>query len=148
MAGKMKDKSEIPSLEEKFLARNYSSIESFITVVIRDFEHYDNDVVETVKSLLKTVPALKVIIVSNALIYPPLQWKYFNHSSVKVINLKLEVGGYKEDRDLLHHVQTKYIFFVPDSVRPITRNSFITLLKGLEEPNVHILAAPVSEVRL
>lgn len=148
MTLKSKEKVELGGIDEKNLARNFSNIESHITVVIRDFEHFDNDVVDTVKSLLKTVPALEVIIVSNSPIYPPLQWKNFEPSTVKVINLKLEVGGYREDRDLLHHVKTKYILFIPDSVRPIARNSFITLLKGLDEPNVHILAAPVSKVSL
>ena len=137
-------KNEIPEKGNQPIKRNHSSFESLITVVIRDFEHFENDVVETVHSLLMIAPTLRVVIVSNSLPYPPLQWKSVNHSTVITVNLKLEVGGLKEDRDVLHHVKTKYILFVPDSVRPTNRDSFISLLKGLDEPNVHILAAPWS----
>lgn len=141
-------RKDVPGKELKPIERNYSSFESLITVVIRDFEHFENDVVETVHSLLKTAPTLRIIIVSNSLPYPPLQWKSVNHSTITIINLKLEVGGLKEDRDVLHHVETKYVLFVPDSVRPKNRDSFISVLKAFDEPNVHILAAPVSEVRI
>ncbi|XP_026283008.1 ribitol 5-phosphate transferase FKRP [Frankliniella occidentalis] len=141
-------KTDTPKTDQPILMKNYSNFESLITVIIRDFEHFEHDVVETVNSFLKTAPSLRILIVSNSLPYPPLQWKSVNYTSVKVINLKLEVGGVKEDRDVLYHIQTKYALFVPDSVRPTARESFITLLKSLDEPNVNILAAPVSEISL
>lgn len=127
---------------------NYTNFESLVTVVIREFEHFQNDVVGTVNSLLKAAPSLQILIVSHSLPYPPFQWKSVNHTTVKLINLKLEVGGSKEDRDVLHHVKTKYVLFIPDSVRPMSRGSLTSMLKSLDEPNVLILAAPVSEVKL
>lgn len=139
-------KAGIPQTDNPVSIGNYSNLESLVTVIIRDFEHFENDIVETVNSLLKTAPTLQILIVSNSLPYPPFQWKTVNHTSVKVINLKLEAGGFKEDGDVLYHVKTKYALVIPDSVRPMSRESFISMLKSLDEPNVHILSAPVSEV--
>lgn len=128
------------------LRRNYTAFESLITVVIRDFEQFENDIVETVKILLKMAPSLQILIVSNTAPYPPFQWKSVNHTSVKLINLKLEVGGFKEDRDVLRHINTSYVLFIPDAVRPLSRKSFTFLLQSSDEPNVHMLAAPVVEI--
>ena len=64
---------EIPSLKHFWIS--CSRILSVIVVwSCFPSEHFENDVVNTAKSFLKFFPKISILIVSDELPYPPLQW--------------------------------------------------------------------------
>lgn len=90
-----------------------------ITIVIRQFETFENDVAATVDSVLNSFPAMPILIVCNELPYPPLELNFANDSlnNVKLINLQPDFNRSFEDRNPLYFIQTKFVLFLPDATR-------------------------------
>lgn len=94
-----------------------------VTVVIRQFETFENDVASTVESVLSFFPTIPILIVCNELPYPPLELNFANESmeNVKLINLQSEFNKSYDDRNPLFYVRTKYVLFLPDASRLSTK---------------------------
>ncbi|CAD6228166.1 GSCOCG00006385001-RA-CDS [Cotesia congregata] len=90
-----------------------------ITIVIHQFETFENDVAATVDSVLNSFPAMPILIVCNELPYPPLELNFANDSlnNVKLINLQPDFNRSFEDRNPLYFIQTKFVLFLPDATR-------------------------------
>lgn len=84
-----------------------------VTFVMRSFEAFDNDVAETVKSILNVYPNTSILIVCDNTLYPPI----ILNSSVKFIYLKTSLTNSFRDRTPALKITTKYTFFIPDSTR-------------------------------
>ncbi|XP_031841357.1 ribitol 5-phosphate transferase FKRP [Nomia melanderi] len=94
-----------------------------VTVVIRQFETFENDVASTVESVLNLFPAIPILIVSNELPYPPLELDFGNDSmrNVKLITLQPDFNTSYDERNPLFYVRTKYVLFIPDASRLSTK---------------------------
>lgn len=57
------------------------------TVVFIFAEEFENDIPDTVDSILKSLPGVKILIVSKKLPYPPVD---IYHDNVKVISIGLK----------------------------------------------------------
>lgn len=90
-----------------------------VTVVIRQFETFENDVTATVESVLHFYPTIPILIVCNELPYPPLELDFANESmeNVKLVNLQPEFNRSYDERNPLFYVRTKYVLFLPDGSR-------------------------------
>ena len=90
-----------------------------VTVVIRQFESFENDVTATVESVLHFYPTIPILIVCNELPYPPLELDFANESmgNVKLVNLQPEFNRSYDERNPLFYVRTKYVLFLPDASR-------------------------------
>ncbi|XP_033194838.2 ribitol 5-phosphate transferase FKRP [Bombus vancouverensis nearcticus] len=96
-----------------------------VTVVIRQFETFENDVTSTVESVLSLFPTIPILIVSNELPYPPLELDFANESmqNVKLVNLQPEFNKSYDERNPLFYIRTKYVLFLPDGSRLSTKRS-------------------------
>lgn len=90
-----------------------------VTIVIRQFEHFENDVAFMVESVLNSFPGIPILIVCDELPYPPLELDFANESmkNVKLISLKPEFNKSSEERNPLFYIRTKFVLFLPDATR-------------------------------
>lgn len=108
--------SEMPTKLHRRLAR-------LVTIVIRQFETFENDVASTVDSVLNSFPAIPILIVCNELPYPPLELDFSNDSlrNVKLVNLQPDFNKSFEERNPLFYIRTKFVLLLPDATRISTK---------------------------
>ena len=114
-----------------------------ITVVFREFEHFDNDLAETITSLREVLPNVSVIVVSDTVPYPHMRWMSNNASHAELLVLQPDLTKGNSDLNLLHHVKTKYTMFVPDSVRFLSARFFTNMLNNHVSKTITV--SPVSK---
>lgn len=90
-----------------------------VTVVIRQFETFENDVAATVESILNSFPVIQILIVCDELPYPPLELNLSNSTSqnVRLVNLQPGFNKSFDERNPLFYVRTKFVLIVPDATR-------------------------------
>jgi len=87
---------------------------SQVTVVIRDFEEFENDLVGTVANLSSS--DFKVVVVSDKQLYPPLP------SNINLLLLQVPFGEpYSKYRLDCYVGLSKYVIIAPDAVRCVGR---------------------------
>ncbi|XP_076465213.1 ribitol 5-phosphate transferase FKRP-like [Babylonia areolata] len=91
------------------------SVANRITVILRDFEMFDNAIVDTIRELYSELNGTKVLIVGDSHLYPPLQldvkW------NVDVVSLKPDLlHNYSSSRPD-HLIKTKYVLVLPDGAK-------------------------------
>ena len=96
-----------------------------LTVIIRQFENFENDVTTTVKTILNSFPSMSIIVVCDEFIYPPLELDFSNDTlkNVKLVYLEPSFNRTAEDRDPLSYVHTRFVAFLPDATRLITKQT-------------------------
>ncbi|XP_015109775.1 fukutin-related protein [Diachasma alloeum] len=99
--------------------RLHRRLARLVTIVVRQFETFENDVAATVESVLNSFPAMPILIVCNELPYPPLEINFSNDTfkNVRLINLQPEFNKSFDERNPLYYVRTKFVLFLPDSAR-------------------------------
>eukprot|EP00795_Rhopilema_esculentum_P010458 gene10458-19168_t len=122
--------------------KSSNDVDKTITVVIYDFEHFENDIRNTVKSFLAFHPAINIIVVSDELPYPPID--------LPAGNSKETTAGDKEISDIIlgppetteipetlsvttlaNHIRTEYTLFVPDSFHLRDESGLVRMLDSL-----------------
>lgn len=102
-----------------------------LTIVFRDFYHFDNDLKTSIDHLLNLIPDLRIIIVSDELPYPPMNifasslpsnhtpsgTSLIYRENVQFFNLEVDSTKTASERNPLNYIQTKYILFMPDGFR-------------------------------
>ncbi|PBC31182.1 ribitol 5-phosphate transferase FKRP [Apis cerana] len=133
-----------PDPPQKFHRR----LSRLVTVVIREFETFENDVTSTVESVLSFFPTIPILIISNELPYPPLELDFANESmqNVKLINLQPEFNKSYDERNPLFYVRTKYVLFLPDGSRLSTKQ--IIQETVTQATKLGIVSVPVGTVTL
>lgn len=102
-----------------------------ITIVFRDFYHFDNDLKSCIDHLLNLIPDLRILVISDELPYPPMN--IFTSSlpsnqtatgssliykeNVQFFNLDVDFSQTASDKNPLNHIHTKYVLFLPDGFR-------------------------------
>lgn len=108
----------------KFLRRS-------ITVIFRDFYHFDNDMKSCIDHLLNLVPDMRILVIADELPYPPMNIFASSFTSnqtsaassliykenVQFLNLDRDLSKTASERNPLNHIQTKYVLFLPDGFR-------------------------------
>lgn len=94
-----------------------------VTIVIRQFENFENDVASMVESVLNSFPEIPVLIVCDEVPYPPLELDFANESmkNVKLISLRPEFNKSFDERNPLFYIRTKFVLFLPDATRLSTK---------------------------
>uniref|UniRef100_A0A336LJ72 CSON002401 protein n=1 Tax=Culicoides sonorensis TaxID=179676 RepID=A0A336LJ72_CULSO len=122
-----------PKIADKMQFAN-KHIKSTITVVFREFYHFDNDLKSSIQSILNIIPSIKIFLIYDDIPYPPLD--IFNSSSIKnkvrLFTLDQRLGKGLVDMNPVNFIKTPYTLFMPDSVRISSRS---TLQKILREIN-------------
>lgn len=120
-------------------------LSKLLTIVIREFELYENDVTLTVKSFTNIFPHIQTLIICDTLPYPPLTLSFWNstHRNVKIINLSTNLKAAYIEQYPLVHIKTKYVLFVPDSTRLPSRQTLLLLFLELLKEKEQLVVAPV-----
>ncbi|XP_043284312.1 fukutin-related protein isoform X2 [Venturia canescens] len=107
-------------------------LSKLVTIVIRQFETFENDVTSTVDSVLNSFPTMPILIVCNELPYPPLELNFSNDSlrNVKLVNLQTDFNKSFEERNPLFYVRTKFVMFLPDATRLSTKQVMQETVNG------------------
>lgn len=95
-------------------------IKKTITIVFRDFYHFENDLHHSIDSILNLIPNIQIMVIYEDEPYPPLSFvtNYTaTHPNVKFINLNFDIRKTSKALLPLTQVRTKYALFVPDSFR-------------------------------
>lgn len=95
-------------------------IKKTITIIFRDFYHFENDLQHSIDSILNLIPNIQIIIIYDDEPYPPLNFisNYTAaHNNIKFISLNFDIRKTAKALSPIYHVRTKYILFVPDSFR-------------------------------
>lgn len=117
-----------------------------VTIIFRDFYHFDNDLKTSIDHLINLVPDLRILIISDELPYPPMN--IFTSSlpsnqtpssssliykdNVQFFNLDADVTKSASEKNPLNYIITKYSLFMPDSFRLANgRQLFQRLIKSL-----------------
>lgn len=102
-----------------------------ITIVFREFYHFDNDLKSCIDHLLNLIPDLRVLIVTDQLPYPPMniflsrvisnqtasRTSLIYKENVQFFNMDLDLSKTASERNPLNQIQTKYVLFLPDGFR-------------------------------
>lgn len=95
--------------------QSFESVDSFtndITVILRDFEDFDNSLVQTVGELQNVLGRVKVLIIGDNLPYPPLELdKEWN---CEIVSLQSNMLLNYSTNRAVHLIKTKYLVVLPD----------------------------------
>lgn len=120
-----------------------SAFEGEVTIVIIEFEMFENDIPGTVRSILKVFPLIRIIIVSHKRPYPPLD---LPNDNVQLVLQDTPVDQRQSTGRPENYINTPYVMVVPDGTRFMTNylpNNVLKTLKKLEKTSVKIVAVPV-----
>lgn len=95
-------------------------IKKTITIIFRDFYHFENDLHHSIDSILNLIPNIQIFVIYDAEPYPPLIFinNYtVTHPNVKFINLNFDIRKTAKALMPILQIRTKYALFVPDSFR-------------------------------
>lgn len=133
--------SSQPRLHQKSHDR-LSHVQNIVTVIIRTFEHFENDVPDTVKSIVSAYNNITILIVSDNPLYPPIivNSSQPSYRNVNFVHLKPTLINTFKDRNPLLQINGKYIFFIPDSTR-FNSKRLIEKLVNTSGKNPHSILA-------
>lgn len=115
-------------------------IKKTITIIFRDFYHFENDLHHSIESILNLIPNIQILVIYEDEPYPPLNFinNYtITHPNVKFINLNFDIRKTSKSLSPLTQIRTKYILFVPDSFRFGGRAIIHKMLTEIEKKAVH-----------
>ncbi|XP_076067992.1 ribitol 5-phosphate transferase FKRP isoform X1 [Oratosquilla oratoria] len=126
---------ESPSVSSKLIKKNNTRY----TVIIREFESFDNDVVDTTYSVLNVCgDKCQVLVMSDDLIYPPLALP----PQAKVIKLNPDILEQPPNlAQLLQHSQ--YVVLLPDGTRWSSSSQLQDLIVLLENGDSQVVGVGV-----
>lgn len=110
-------------------------IKKTITIVFRDFYHFENDLQHSIDSILNLIPNVQIVVVYDTEPYPPMSFvaNYTAiHPNVKFVNMQFDVKKTARALSPTFQWKTKYALFVPDSVRLGGRTILQKMLKEIE----------------
>ncbi|XP_077989461.1 ribitol 5-phosphate transferase FKRP-like [Glandiceps talaboti] len=123
------------------------------TVILREFEDYDNGISETIKSVFNIFPTLPVVVIADKKPYPPLDVPRNVDNEVKVITLTAPLDKSHAESKPENYIHTEFLLFLPDGIRLHTSKileSMITKLKSYRQShgttNVRAIALKVDTV--
>lgn len=124
-------------------------IKKAITVIFRDFYHFENDLQHSIESILNPIPNIQVMVIFESEPYPPLSFvSNFTaiHTNVKFINLNFDIRKTSKALAPLLQIRTKYVLFVADSFR-FGGRSIIQKMLGEIEKTSSPATDPITEAK-
>ena len=108
-------------------------IKKILTIVFRDFYHFDNDLQASIDSILLLIPNIQIMVVYDEEPYPPMEYmsNYSTKSNIKIINMGFDIK--KSMKLPILQVKTKYVLLMPDSVRLGGRSIIQKMIRELSQ---------------
>ena len=115
-----------------------------VTFVLREFEDFENNVLETLQRLNAQVPDTPIVVISDSLPYPPLKLPK-TVESVNLVTLKIEPNVPLTESRPENLIKSNFIIILPDGVRMLDSSSVIYMLDfySKQRKNVRIVAWPI-----
>ncbi|XP_051790119.1 fukutin-related protein [Erpetoichthys calabaricus] len=113
-----------------------------ITVLVREFEEFENYVAEVARSFLQQRPQIPILVVADSLPYPPMALP--SEAKLVVLNIGPDQPPYVSRPEF--YIHTDYVLIVPDGVILDYGRQLDRLQKELEVEGggaVRLVAAPV-----
>ncbi|RUS79979.1 hypothetical protein EGW08_012244 [Elysia chlorotica] len=110
-------------------AFNKENMPETISIILLDFEDFDNALVKTTDALHSVLGRVPIFIVSNHLMYPPVEID--PDSNVRIINLEADLTSNYSSGDVSHLIRTEFVLILPDASSLESANqikSFIAFL--------------------
>ncbi|XP_060073231.1 ribitol 5-phosphate transferase FKRP-like [Ylistrum balloti] len=118
-----------------------------VTVVIREFEDFENRVHETVNSFKLISPYMTVIVISDNIPYPPLKLNF--SQTVHFVNLQLQPMLTNPTDVIKRLIVTPYTLFVPDGTNITRSKHLLHAVKNMKTRKfIKALAIPVGYEKL
>lgn len=121
-------------------------LQQSLTIIFRDFYHFDNDLKSSIDHLLALVPDLKILIISEDFPYPPINIFTSNvltnqtikpstliyKENVQFLWLSMDITKTANELNPLNYIQTKYVLFMPDNFKLANaRQMFQRMIKSI-----------------
>lgn len=111
-------------------------LSKLITVVFR-LEDYENDVANSVQSIVSVFPNMAVVVVCKTALYPPLPFSTTNETlrNVMVISPSFRLNASPRELDPLTYISTEYVLFMPDTTRVSRRVLQQAMTQAVKNPD-------------
>ncbi|KAG8177706.1 hypothetical protein JTE90_008331 [Oedothorax gibbosus] len=114
-----------------------------IAIILRDFEFFENDLPETVKSILTQIPSAKVFVIADKKPYPSIDFYDEHKNKVQLITLKSSLNAHSNFKNPFDVLDREHLFVFPDSTRLDDVSQLSQMLEyHYKDPN-KIIAAPI-----
>lgn len=121
--------------QQNRIASTNKHIKKAITIIFRDVYHFDNDLKDSIDSILNLIPNVQILVVYDEEPYPPLSFvaNYTaTRANVRFINLAFDVTKSVSAFNPIAQIKTKYVLFMPDGVRIGGRSIMQKMLREIE----------------
>uniref|UniRef100_A0A8D0L374 Ribitol-5-phosphate transferase n=1 Tax=Sphenodon punctatus TaxID=8508 RepID=A0A8D0L374_SPHPU len=117
-----------------------------ITVLLREFEDFENYVPSVAKSFLKEKPEQPIVVAADALPYPPIVLP--NVPNVQLVVLKPAPDQPAHVSRPENYVRTEYVALVPDGIKVDSTRQLDQMLEEFKtnQGQVQMVAAPVQSL--
>ncbi|XP_029474999.1 fukutin-related protein [Rhinatrema bivittatum] len=117
-----------------------------VTILIREFEDFENHVAEAVQSFLQQRPDQPILVVADRLPYPPLALPAAPNVQVVILRPSPDQPAYTSRPE--SYIQTDYVALVPDGVKVESTRQLDTMLEEIKvsKGKAHMVAAPVQSL--
>ncbi|KAH8040337.1 hypothetical protein HPB51_010117 [Rhipicephalus microplus] len=123
----------------------YDLPNSLVTLVLREFEFYEQDLVETVRSFHTVFPRMPIVLIADDVPYPPVRFPRDEFGpNVTVVSLARYPDRYANATRLENYVKTDLVLFVPDSVRMTQPAIVTTMIKRVFKKPHRLVAVRVA----
>lgn len=130
--------TEKPKPRDRIQSTN-KHIKKTITIVFRDFYHFENDLKLSIESIVTLIPNVQILVIYDQEPYPPMDYlaNYTVRNNVKLIRLGFDINKTAKLMSPIFQIRTKYVLIVPDSVRLGGRSIIQKMLKEMGKVESH-----------
>ncbi|XP_030387249.1 fukutin-related protein [Scaptodrosophila lebanonensis] len=130
---------QVGKLSAKDKARNANKhIRKSITIVFYGHYNFEHDLKATIDSILDVIPNMPILVLQEGAAeyaYPPIKYERNLTSgeehTVRFMSLAFDVQKTHDQLDPLREIHTKYVLFMPDSVRLSSKNLLQKILREI-----------------
>lgn len=129
----------------EFLNLNATKIDlsQTIAIVIREFEVFENDISDTVQSILNILPNVKIYIICDHIPYPPIQIIDKYQKNIEIIVLKPSINKPRSFHEPFNLIDKDHILIFPDAVRLQNVTQIYKMLEYHYHNPHNIIAYPI-----
>ncbi|KAG4076969.1 hypothetical protein HA402_015956 [Bradysia odoriphaga] len=124
--------TEKPKPKDRIQSTN-KHIKKTITIIFRDFYHFENDLKLSIESIVTLIPNVQILVIYDEEPYPPMDYlaNYTVRNNVKLIRLGFDINKTAKLMSPIFQIRTKYVLILPDSVRLGGRSIIQKMLKEM-----------------
>lgn len=121
----------LPQLNKKL----HKHVKNEVTIIFRDFYDFENDLKESLTSITKVFPLLRIIIIYDKVPYPPLTLlnRTGTNQKLEFVSLEENLENLNPFSHLIESIKTPFTLLMPDSVRINNRFTFRKILESVDQ---------------